>query len=184
MQDFGRRTLATYEQSPTLNRLASHMDIAWDLDGTLIEHPASSMLHSFILGTPQIRHVIITFRTERRHGGPWAPLARYNRALGPKVFKKAIYMPDALWEKYAGAHPARSHGIRSVIRRVLRPTGPALDQACRSWKGLTCHQEGITALVDDLTQAVAAGCKRHGIELFHPADFLPHHGDGISLNRA
>ncbi len=154
-------------------KLASHMDIGWDVDGTLINHPASPLLHQFILATPHIRHVIVTFRSERRHGKPWSTLASYRGAPGPAAFKQVIYMPDAMWDEFAIAREARQQNAWPMLGRLLRFRKPAWNEAYRTWKGLVCQREGVTALVDDLTRMVADGCQRHGVELFHPGDFLP-----------
>ena len=157
----GRRSLPTAVQ-----RLASHMDIAWDVDGTLLDHPASPLLHRFILDTPHIRHVIVTFRSERQ-GGPWGRLGAYNTGLRPAAFTRTVFLPDELSAGLADA-TARRTGFRRFL-----PRKPLDNGAHRSWKAEVCGQQGITALVDDLTGIVASGCQRHGVELFHPADFLP-----------
>lgn len=147
-----------------VHRLASHMDIAWDVDGTLLDHSASPLLHRFILGTPHIRHVIVTFRSERQ-GTPWGRLAAYGTGLGPAAFTHTLFLPDEL-----SAGLADATGRRGRFSQLLRRTPPGGDH--RTWKAQTCQTEGVTALVDDLTGIVAKACLRHGVELFHPADFL------------
>ena len=162
----GRRSLPMAVQ-----RLASHMDIAWDVDGTLLDHPASPLLHRFILSTPHIRHVIVTFRSERQ-GSPWGRLGQYGAGLGPEAFTRTMFLPDELSAGLAD-ETARRGSLWAGIPRMLRRVQPGFGAAHRTWKARVCEQESITALVDDLTGIVASGCQRHGVELFHPADFLP-----------
>ncbi len=157
--------------NPALQRLATHMDIAWDVDNTLIDHPASPLLHRFILATPHIRHVIVTFRNERQ-GGPWHALARYASAPGLTAFNQVIYLPEALREQYSNAQAAQRNALWPAFDRLLRPRKAGWEGTYRAWKGMMCEREGITALVDDMTRLVADGCQRHGVKLFHPADFL------------
>ena len=159
------------QQATAFQRLATHMDIAWDMDGTLIDHPAAPLLHRFILDTPHIRHVIVTFRSARQ-GTPWALLGGYSSKLGAEHFVRAIHLPDELCAGLSG-EATRRNGRWPLLSPLMRPWRRAADTAHRSWKGLICQQEGITALVDDLTSLVAEGCRRHGVELFHPSDFLP-----------
>ncbi len=154
-----------------VQRLASHMDIAWDVDGTLLDHPASPLLHRFILDTPHIRHVIVTFRSERQ-GNPWGRLVQYGAGLGPEAFARTMFLPDELSAGLAD-ETARRGSLWSGIPRLLRRGQRGFGAAHRAWKARVCEQEGITALVDDLTSVVASSCQRHGVELFHPADFLP-----------
>lgn len=151
-------------------RLASHMDIAWDVDGTLVGHPAASLLHRFIRATPHINHLIVTFRNERRHGTPWGPLGRYGDGPGPASFSRVVYLPDAMQKTRELAREGRGRSRWSALRRWLRAPD---DPEFRAWKAVVCRQHGVTALVDDLTRVVASDCDRHGIELFHPSDFLP-----------
>ena len=157
--------------NPSLQRLATHMDIAWDVDNTLIDHPASPLLHRFILATPHIRHVIVTFRNERQ-GGPWGALARYSAAPGPTAFNRVIYLPEVLREQYSSAQSAQRNALWPAFDRLLHPRKAGWEGTYRAWKGMMCEREGITALVDDMTQMVAYGCQRHGVKLFHPSDFL------------
>ena len=163
---------ASGHEATAFQRLATHMDIAWDMDGTLIDHPAAPLLHRFILDTPHIRHVIVTFRSARQ-GTPWALLGGYSSRLGAGHFVQAIHLPDELCAGLSGETSARRSGRWPGLGPLMRPWRRPPDTAHRSWKGLICQQEGITALVDDLTSLVAEGCRRHGVELFHPADFLP-----------
>lgn len=165
-------TPSSRQKATAFQRLATHMDIAWDMDGTLIDHPAAPLLHRFILDTPHIRHVIVTFRSARQ-GTPWARLGGYSHRLGAEHFVRAIHLPDELCAGLSDETSARRSGAWPALGQLIRPWRRTPDSAHRSWKGLICQQEGITALVDDLTSLVAEGCRRHSVELFHPADFLP-----------
>ncbi len=143
-------------------KLATHMDIGWDLDGTLLNHAAAPALHRFIQATPRTRHVLITFRTRRRDVEPWAELAAYRNGPKRDLFKALVFLDEAAAEGVAR------------IERGSRPAWwrPAADAKHMEWKGRVCAQHGLTALVDDKTRMVAPGCRRYGIELFHPEDFL------------
>lgn len=143
--------------------------MAWDLDGTLVGHPASPLLHRFIRATPRIRHVIVTFRTGAGCGDPWAELAAYTGAPGRTHFERVITSRDDGWAELAAA--CRGASARRGLGRWFRPV-PDAERAYRHWKGLVCHRHGLTALVDDFTPMVAEGCRRHGVALFHPGDFL------------
>lgn len=162
----GSRPVARW--SGAFARLASHLDIAWDLDGTLVGHPASPSLHRFILATPRVRHVIVTFRTDTGCGDPWAELAAYTNAPGRGCFERVIALQDDRREEVIAA--CRGASPRWGLGRLFRPA-PDRGRDCRRWKGMVCHQYGLTALVDDLTPMVAEGCRHHGVELFHPDDF-------------
>lgn len=157
--------------SQALSRLASHMDIAWDVDGTLVDNPAAPVLHRFICDTPHIRHVVVSFRSAR-HGIPWGRLAGYGAGLEARHFDRAIHLPPELCAGIADDTGGRRGG-RWPGLGALTPWRRSSDAAHRLWKGQICQQEGFTALVDDLTGLVAEGCRRHGVELFHPSDFMP-----------
>jgi len=146
-------------------RLATHMDIAWDFDGTLVGHPASAMLHQFIREHRAIRHVIVTFRTHGTESLVWSELARHRTAPGRTCFDGVLNIADEVWEE------ARARRERLGFVRHLLPHAPA-ELRYRRWKGWACSRHGLTALVDDMTAVVAAGCRRYGVALFHPKDFL------------
>ncbi len=152
-------------------RLASHMDIGWDLDGTLINHQAAPALQRFIMATPHIRHVLVTFRTKRQ-GAPWGLLAGYASGIGAAHFDRVLHLPEELCAGLSEDTAARRGGRWPSLPPLPLPWRRAADAVHRTWKGHICRQEGITALVDDLTSLVAEGCRRHGVELFHPSDFL------------
>lgn len=147
-----------------LAKLASHMDIGWDLDGTLIGHPASPLLHRFIRAHRRMRHVLITFRTRRRHADPWSDLRAYQDAPRPEAFADVVFLDEAAAEIVSR--------IEQSARWLWRRPDP--EQLLHlEWKGRVCREQGLTALVDDKPRMVAPGCRRYGIDLFHPQDFLP-----------
>lgn len=158
-------------ETPIVQRLATHMDIAWDVDGTLLDHPASPLLHRFIMQTPHIRHVIVTFRGERQDSF-WSRLGRYSTALGPAAFHRVIYMPESLAAGLIEDRRASKQTGWPRLGRLWRGRKQEIENPHLTWKGETCGREGITALVDDMTGLVAKGCQRHGVELFHPGAFL------------
>ena len=47
-----------------LQSLTKYPKIAWDVDATLVDSPASEKLHEFILAHPEIKHYIITARSD------------------------------------------------------------------------------------------------------------------------
>lgn len=152
--------------SAALARLALHMDIAWDFDGTLVDHPASPLLHRFIREHPHIRHVIITFRTHGAESRVWSELAQHGTAPSRSCFERILNVPDEIWEQ------VRDRRQRLGLARHLLPASAA-EQQYRCWKGWACREHAMTALVDDMTAAVAPGCRKYGVALFHPKDFLP-----------
>jgi hypothetical protein len=152
-------------QSPAAARLALHMDIAWDFDGTLVDHPASPLLHQFIRAHRGIRHVIITFRTHGMESLVWSELARHRAAPPRSCFDGVLNVPDEMWERVSDRRKRLG-----LVRHLVPPFAAELQY--RRWKGWACQKHAITALVDDMPAMVASGCRRYGIALFHPKDFL------------
>lgn len=146
-------------------RLACHMDIAWDFDGTLVDHRAAPLLHRFIREHRHIRHAIVTFRTRAMARQVWSELGRYPGAPGRACFDRVLNIPDEAWDE------VRTQREKRGFMRYLLPHSAA-EWRYRRWKGLACQHHGFTALVDDMTAMVAAGCRRYDVALFHPADFL------------
>jgi hypothetical protein len=149
----------------TIDRLATHMDVGWDLDGTLVGHSLSPFLHRFIRDHRAIRHVIVTFRTRLMEAQVWSELAQFRTAPDRSFFKGVLHVPDDV--------------ISDVVLRrerlgFVRHLAPfsAAEQRFRHWKGQACWEHGLTALVDDMTGMVGTGCRRYGVELFHPSDFI------------
>ncbi len=153
-------------ESAAVAKLALHMDIAWDFDGTLIGHPASPLLHRLIREHRNIRHVIVTFRTHGAESQIWSELAHHRSAPARSCFDGILNVPDAMWER------VRNRRERLGFVRYLIPRS-AMELQYRRWKGWACREHFVTALVDDMTAMVAAGCRRYGVALFHPKDFVP-----------
>jgi len=149
----------------TIARLATHFDIGWDFDGTLVGHPASSILHEFIRSRRAVRHVIITFRTGSAVARVWDDLAQYATAPDRSCFAQVLSIPDAALSDYVASRERQSS------MRHLLSSSPA-EQLCRHWKGKVCSEHNLTALVDDMTAFVAAGCRRYDVALFHPNAFV------------
>ncbi len=142
-----------------LSALQSHGCIGWDLDNTLIGHPASPTLHDFIRGNPSICHVLITFRTDMAGIGP--DLAGQAGSVTPEHFAVVETMDSELATNFFRLQRQRAKGLFA---------GPMAfcELEYRSWKGRICARHGGTLLIDDMTDHVSLGCERHGITLLHP----------------
>ena len=149
----------------TVARLATHLDIGWDFDGTLVEHSAAPLLHRFIRDHRAIRHVIVTFRTRVTQAQVWSELAEHRTAPDRSFFEGVLHIPDDVIREVVVRRE------RLGFARHLLPFSSA-ERRCRHWKGQACLEHGLTALVDDMTGMVATGCRRYGVELFHPSDFI------------
>lgn len=136
--------------------------IAWDFDGTLIDHPASLRMHQFILDHPEKRHVIVTFRTHGWQNTIFEELHRkYPDAPGRDSFDGVHNISDRAWEKFSVADERRTHGFLD---------GPLTlwEAYYVQWKGRTCHRLGLPVLVDDDTKNVVPGCDKFGIIYVNP----------------
>ncbi len=146
-------------------QLRQHRAIAWDVDYTLYGHPASPNLHAFIVAHPDIRHVVVTFRSHGEEDEVWDELAEYPHAPAEACFDGVLNISD---EAHVDYHDAS--GRRARLQHA-DPLSPA-ELHYLEWKGWTCAQNGLTLLVDDMTALVTRGCEKHGIELLHPDQFL------------
>jgi hypothetical protein len=144
--------------------LKAHDAIGWDFDGTLIGHPASDLLHAFILAYPKKRHVIVTFRTHGMEKHVWRDLGRYPFAPPARAFAGVLNISNAAWEDHEDALMRRGAGL-------LEGAATVEEALYREWKGMTCAQHGLTVLVDDMPELVEAGCRKHGVAYFHPDAF-------------
>jgi hypothetical protein len=138
--------------------------IAWDFDGTLINHPKSSLMHQYIKAHPQKKHVIITFRT---HGAQYLIFEEmqflYPGSPGKDRFGDVINISNLAWLNFTRYDRMRYHG------RLKGPLTPH-EEYYINWKGSICKQHGLSVLVDDRTDHVASGCEKHGIVFIHPDD--------------
>jgi hypothetical protein len=160
MSSPGQTGLATDMFGP----LRAHATIGWDLDMTLVGHPASESLHAFIRDTPHIRHVIVTFRPISTRDSVWADLARLPTAPAAHCFVAAEMIDDTLAAAFQRLRRWRAQGL------YAGPTSPAETLYFR-WKGEVCARWGATVLVDDMTDHVSLGCEINGIRLLHPDVF-------------
>jgi hypothetical protein len=154
-----------HTHSATIARLGTHCDIGWDFDGTLVGHRASPILHEFIRTRRAIRHVIVTFRAGSAAERVWDDLARYETAPDRSCFAQVLSIPNESISEYVG-----NRERLGLMRHVLSSSDA--EQQCRNWKGQVCFEHDLTALVDDMTGFVAAGCHRHNVTLFHPDEFV------------
>lgn len=150
--------------SDTFGPLRSHATIGWDLDMTLIGHPASDALHRFIHETPHIRHVIVTFRPTSTRDSVWADLAQLPTAPAAQCFEAAETIDDTLAAVFQRLRRWRAKGL------YAGPVSPA-EKRYFHWKGEVCARWGATVLVDDMTDHVRLGCEVSGIQLLHPDVF-------------
>jgi hypothetical protein len=147
-----------------ISLLRAHATIGWDLDMTLLGHPASDRLHAFIRATPEIRHVIVTFRSHSRMASIWSDLAKVPLAADIGCFVAAETIDDAM-----ASHFQRLRRNRAQ-RLYAGPNSPA-EMAYLRWKGEVCARWGATLLIDDMTEHVRHGCEASGIQLLHPDIF-------------
>ena len=141
--------------------LRRHATIGWDLDDTLIGHPASASMHAFIRATPMIRHILVTFRTSSGAAAIWTDLARVPLTADASCFVAVETMDDGLAEAFQRQR-------RQRLSHLLSGPPTAVEIAYRSWKGAVCARLGATVLIDDMTDHVAPGCTLHGVALLHP----------------
>jgi hypothetical protein len=139
--------------------------LAWDLDDTLIGHPAAPAMYDFIAANPQIAHHIVTFRALGAETRIWTDLAAATQIVGRAHFGRAINVDDNLAGLVARLRRNRAS------RLFAGPEGPA-ERAYRHWKGMICAQIGAGALIDDRTDDVTPGCTAFGILHLHPDVFL------------
>jgi hypothetical protein len=147
------------------NILSSYEQIGWDFDGTLVEHPASEIMQSYIRAAPQKRHYIVTFRTHGLLTDLPHDLAAYRDAPPLNVFVKILSVDPDVWYAHATAEMQRRSGILK---------GPLTDAELlyREWKGLVCRQHGIPVMIDDNAEHVVPGCERYAVKYVHPDEFM------------
>ena len=150
--------------SEAFSALRGHAAIGWDLDLTLVGHPASDALHDFIRTTPHIRHVIVTFRPTSTRDTVWADLAKLPTAPAAHCFLAAETIDDDLAATFQRLRRYRAQGL------YAGPHSPA-ETLYFHWKGEVCARWGATVLVDDMIDHVRLGCTASGIQLLHPDVF-------------
>ena len=145
-----------------IDRLMRFDAIAWDFDGTLIEHPRSSLFHRFIIETPDKRHAILTFRTHGMQNSMFREMRRmYPQSPGPECFFARRNIADRAWEEFNKVDQLR------LFNHQKGPLTP-WEVYYREWKGLTCRELALPVLVDDRPDQVLLGCEKFGIAFVHP----------------
>lgn len=135
--------------------LKSHRGVGIDFDETLINHPNSASLWEFIRTNPYDQEFsIVTFRSGGLEKYVWIDLKSHQSLIGEEHFKALLACPHDLW-----------------VNHHANPTA-SLDDPYLVWKGATCAQHNITALIDDMTEKVIHGCRKYRVEHFHPDDFI------------
>lgn len=114
--------------------LDKHDKIGWDFDGTLIEGVNSAFYRQYIVDHPEKTHYIITFRNYI--DANTIPAELIDLKFDFRLIKNIHYNPTG--ESTCGAEVAM-------------------------FKAERCKQLGATILVDDLPEAVEAGCLELGI---------------------
>jgi len=144
-----------------LDRLSAYPAIGWDFDGTLIDHPHSERIHRFIRGQPQIKHVILTFRTHGFERSIFADMRDlYPAAPERSCFARVTNIEDKAWEQFRKAELLRLNGMRGPLTEW--------ERYYIEWKGRMCHQLGLPVLVDDRRTQVIPGCQKYNIDYIHP----------------
>lgn len=145
--------------------LASHHNIGWDFDGTLMGHPNSPLMHDYIRRYPEKRHWIVTFRSRGLEEEVFSLLrgAYYARAPRRADFEGVINISG--WAYYCWN--------RVMTKRKRGWGGPETraERYWNAWKGRACREVGITVMIDDDAPAVRGGCEVHGVVYRHPMSF-------------
>lgn len=145
----------------SFKELEKHAVIGWDFDGTLHRHDKSEEMHRFIKEHPEIRHVIVTFRSHGWQHRVYQELdLDYDDAPTSIHFDGVLNIEDMTYENYMFAER----------NGVVTPEEEEAVRCYIEWKGEQCKANGITVLVDDDTLRTEQGCAKHGIVLIHPDD--------------
>lgn len=142
--------------------LKSHKRIGWDFDDTLIDHAKSRTMWNYIIDNPHGQeHFIVTFRSGGLVERIFPDLLIRESDLIESHFTGVFTCPHELW---------RDHHLHSP--RLIASLEEVADDPYVVWKGMTCHANDITVLIDDMTHNVIHGCRRHGVEHIHPDDLV------------
>lgn len=125
--------------------LDHHTNIAWDIDGTLINGPNSSMFRQYIINHPEKTHYLVTFRDF-----DWAQQA--YQELAPHGISREMIA-----------------GIMDCPHK-LQDGSPNSLAYYMEWKGKVSAEIGCTVLVDDMDYMVMSGCLAHGVTFVHSHD--------------
>ena len=152
----GKRILSQIDQ------LDRYEKIGCDFDGTLIDHPNSSLMHRYILDHPEKVHFIVTFRTHGMQRTVFPEMSMmYPDAPTKNHFADLFNIEDKAWERFMVLDRERLAGLR---HGELLPW----ELYYITWKGSICKQNGIGVLIDDRPELVVPGCEKHGIAFVHP----------------
>jgi hypothetical protein len=151
-----------------MEKLKRHRKIAFDLDGTLVDGVASREIAEFIRDNPEKTYYIVTFRIPEQ-------CLHLNEELAQVGLKRADFQDvvpmskrfviefedDQAQRRFANLPPPKTvdHMLPGERRYV-------------HWKGFVCSRLGATALIDDMPEMSAPGCKQHNIALEDPLDFV------------
>ncbi len=145
-----------------IERLLPYDAIAWDFDGTLIEHPKSALMQAFIISQPQKQHFIVTFRTHGYQKQMFREMRDlYPDAPGPECFADVLNISDKAWEQFTKIETQR------LMHKFAGPPTP-WEEYYVEWKGLICERLKIPVLVDDRRAQVLPGCEKYAIAYLHP----------------
>jgi hypothetical protein len=133
--------------------LDRHDNIAWDMDGTLVDGFYSRHFREYIAKNPHKAHYVVTFRDRK-----WAnkiPDELQKVGFDPALIRSIHACPDHLWL----AHSMRQFAVdHSHVEQYL------------AWKGMTSKKLGCTILVDDMADHVIKGCEIYGIQFLDAND--------------
>lgn len=147
-----------------MHQLERYKAIAWDFDGTLIEHPKSPLMHEYIIAHPEKTHAIITFRSHGWQRRVWDEMYDlYPDAPERDCFAGVYNVSDRAFERYDETKRLRALG------RYRGPMTP-WERYYIQWKGLVCKLRDLPVLVDDREDEVLPGCEKYGIHYVHPDD--------------
>jgi hypothetical protein len=139
--------------------LSPHVVIGWDVDGTILDHPKARLMHDYIRDHPEKRHIVVTFRSHGWEKVVWDDINEHHEdfPLEPGLFQGILNVPNATYAAYELARKTTLLGMDDP--RIVEYL---------EWKGRMCSENGITVLVDDLTDVVIRGCDRYGVTHVHP----------------
>jgi hypothetical protein len=146
------------------SKLTEFPSLAWDFDNTLVDSPASQLLHDFIKANQDISHYIVTFRTHALVPAIPYDLAKYKSDVS--LFKQIITIPTEYWVNYTIDERKRRAGIL---------TGPLTEAEVlyKTWKGMVCQKHSIPVLIDDDMANTAPGCEKYNVILVDPLVLIP-----------
>jgi FMN phosphatase YigB (HAD superfamily) len=148
-----------------IDHLLPYKAIAWDFDGTLIDHPKSPLMHEFIISHPERHHIILTFRSHGLQRTLFRDMQRkYPDAPTARSFAGTYNISDHAWEKFNEAMQRRMFDL------LDGPPTP-WEEYYLEWKGMMCHSLDLPVLIDDKVEHVLRGCEKYGIAYLHPDAF-------------